>query len=341
MLKYLGKRLLLLVPTLFIILFINFIIVQFTPGGPVEQELSKLKNAMQSQHMAAQDISIDDRILKELHQKYGFDKPISERFWIMIKSYLRFDFGNSYLRNSSVKDLIIEKLPVSISLGLWSTLLTYLISIPLGVAKAVRNNSKFDMTTTLIVSFFYAFPTFVLGLGLIMIFGPSGVFPIFPGSGFMSYNFDQLSFPDKITDYIHHITLPVISIVLSTCASSVFLTKNCFAEELSKQYLMTAKAKGASSNQVLYGHVFRNAMIIIIASLPAALVGIFLTGSLLTEIIFSLDGLGKLSYESAINRDYPVVFGLLFVFTLTGLVANIISDILFTIVDPRINFDAK
>lgn len=335
--KYLLKRLLLLLPTLLAILFINFLVVQFTPGGPVERELARLRSTENS----LLNLDITDQVTAELTKKYGFDKPFGERFLIMVKNYATLDFGISFNRDIPVRDLIIEKLPISISLGLWSTILIYLISIPLGIRKAITNGSHFDMLSTIIISFLYAFPTFMLGLGLIMLFGANGIVPLFPSSGFTSYNFDDLSALDKLLDYAKHVTLPVMSIVLSSLASIILLTKNCFLEEISKQYTLTAKAKGATQERILYHHIFRNAMIVIIAGLPGALLGVFLTGSFLTEVIFSLDGIGKLSYESAIDRDYPVVFGLLFIYSIVGLLTNILSDLIFTLVDPRINFDRR
>ncbi|MNQ76820.1 Inner membrane ABC transporter permease protein YejB [compost metagenome] len=284
---------------------------------------------------------LDPELVKEIERMYGFDKPASERFWIMIKNYLHFDFGQSFFRDATVTELIIEKMPVSISLGLWSTLIMYLVSIPLGIAKAMRHGSTFDVWTSTAIIVGYAIPAFLFAILLIVLFAGGSYFDWFPLRGLTSNNFDELSLWGKIADYFWHLALPVTALVIGNFATLTLLTKNSFLDEIGKQYVVTARAKGLSENRVLYGHVFRNAMLIIIAGFPSAFIGLFFTGSLLIEVIFSLDGLGLMSFESAINRDYPVVFGTLFIFTLLGLIVKLIGDLTYTLVDPRIDFESR
>lgn len=352
---YILRRLLLIIPTLFGILLLNFVIIQAAPGGPVEQTIARLEGldaatggatgritggggevAVATGYRGAQ--GLDPDLIKEIEKMYGFDKPAGERFWIMVKNYATFDLGKSFYRDTNVTDLILEKMPVSISLGLWSTLLMYLISIPLGVTKAIRHNSKFDIWTSTVVIIGYAIPAFLFAILLIILFAGGSYFDWFPLRGIVSNNFESLSFFGKIVDYFWHLALPVTALVIGNFATLTFLTKNSFLDEISKQYVITARAKGLSERQVLYGHVFRNAMLIVIAGFPAAFMGMFFTGSLLIEVIFSLDGLGLLSFESAISRDYPVVFGTLFIFTLLGLLMKLIGDLCYCLVDPRIDF---
>lgn len=359
MLAYIFRRLLLIVPTLFGILLINFIIIQAAPGGPVEQMIAKLEGfdaaaggatgriagggaevaAAGNAYRGAQ--GLDPELIKEIERMYGFDKPASERFWIMIQNYLHFDFGQSFFRDATVIELIAEKMPVSISLGLWSTLIMYLVSIPLGIAKAMRHGSHFDVWTSTAIIVGYAIPAFLFAILLIVLFAGGSYFDWFPLRGLTSNNFDELSLWGKIADYFWHLALPVTALVIGNFATLTLLTKNSFLDEIGKQYVITARAKGLSERRVLYGHVFRNAMLIIIAGFPSAFIGIFFTGSLLIEVIFSLDGLGLLSFESAINRDYPVVFGTLFIFTLLGLIVKLIGDLTYTLVDPRIDFESR
>ncbi len=359
MLAYILRRLLLIIPTLFGILLINFIIIQAAPGGPVEQMIAKLEGfdaaaggatgrisgggsevaASSSSYRGAQ--GLDPELIKDIEKLYGFDKPAPERFWIMISNYLKLDFGESFFRDAKVTDLIIEKMPVSISLGLWSTLIMYLVSIPLGVAKAVRHGSAFDVWTSTAIVVGYAVPAFLFAILLIVVFAGGSYLDWFPLRGLTSNNFDELSTWGKIVDYFHHLALPITALVIGNFATLTLLTKNSFLDEINKQYVVTARAKGLSERGVLYGHVFRNAMLLIIAGFPAAFIGIFFTGSLLIEVIFSLDGLGLLSFEAAMNRDYPVVFGTLFIFTLLGLVVKLIGDLTYTLVDPRIDFASR
>lgn len=359
MLAYILRRLLLIVPTLLGILLINFVIIQAAPGGPVEQMIAKLEGfdaaaggatgriagggaevaAAGSSYRGAQ--GLDPELVKEIERMYGFDKPASERFWIMLKNYLHFDFGQSFFRDAKVTDLILEKMPVSISLGLWSTLIMYLVSIPLGIRKAIRHGSAFDVWTSTAIIVGYAIPAFLFAILLIVLFAGGSYFDWFPLRGLTSNNFDQLGLWGKIADYFWHLALPVTALVIGNFATLTLLTKNSFLDEIGKQYVVTARAKGLSESRVLYGHVFRNAMLIIIAGFPSAFIGIFFTGSLLIEVIFSLDGLGLMSFESAINRDYPVVFGTLFIFTLLGLLVKLIGDLTYTLVDPRIDFESR
>lgn len=359
MLAYILRRLLLIIPTLFGILLINFIIIQAAPGGPVEQMLAKLEGFDAAAGGATGRISgggsevavagsnyrgaqgLDPELVAEIEKMYGFDKPAPERFWIMLKNYLRLDFGESFFRDAKVTELIIEKMPVSISIGLWSTLIMYLVSIPLGIAKATRHGSAFDVWTSSAIIVGYAVPAFLFAILLIVLFAGGSYFDWFPLRGLTSNNFDALSLGGKILDYFWHLTLPVTALVIGNFATLTLLTKNCFLDEINKQYVITARAKGLSERRVLYGHVFRNAMLLIIAGFPSAFLGMFFSGSLLIEVIFSLDGLGLLSFESALNRDYPVVFGTLFIFTLLGLIVKLIGDITYTLVDPRIDFESR
>ncbi len=355
MLAYIFRRLLLIIPTLFGILLINFIIIQAAPGGPVEQMIAKLEgfdgatsriagggaevSVAGSNYRGAQ--GLDPDLVAEIERMYGFDKSAPERFWLMLKSYAQLDFGSSFFRDAEVIDLIIEKMPVSISLGLWSTLIMYLVSIPLGIAKATRHGSAFDVWTSSLIIVGYAIPAFLFAILLIVLFAGGSYWDWFPLRGLTSNNFEELSFTGKVLDYFWHLALPVTALVIGNFATLTLLTKNSFLDEINKQYVITARAKGLTNNRVLYGHVFRNAMLIIIAGFPAAFIGIFFTGSLLIEVIFSLDGLGLMSFEAAINRDYPVVFGTLFMFTLLGLVVKLIGDITYTLVDPRIDFESR
>lgn len=366
MLSYLFRRLLLIIPTLFGIMVINFIIIQAAPGGPVEQMLAKLRGAnvdatarltgggtemghafeqfgeshlSESKYRGAQ--GLDPEFIAKLEKMFGFDKPPLERFVMMMKNYTTFNFGDSYFKDRSVIGLIIEKLPVSISIGLWTTLLIYLISIPLGIRKAVLDGSPFDIWSSSVIIIGYAIPGFLFAILLIVLFAGGSFWSIFPLRGLVSDNWHELSWGWKILDYLWHMTLPIIALVISGFASLTFLTKNSFLEEINKQYVLTARAKGLTEHRVLFGHVFRNAMLIVIAGMPAALLHIFFAGSLLIEVIFSLDGLGLLGFESAINRDYPVVFGTLYVFTLIGLFLHILGDLTYTFVDPRIDFEKR
>ena len=358
MLAYIARRLLLIIPTLLGILLINFLIIQAAPGGPVEQTIARLEGfdaaaggatgriagggaeaASGSNYRGAQ--GLDPELVAEIERMYGFDKPAHERFWLMLTNYTQFDFGESFFRDAKVTDLILEKMPVSISLGLWSTLIMYLVSIPLGIAKATRHGSAFDVWTSSAIIVGYAIPAFLFAILLIVLFAGGSYFNWFPLRGLTSSNFDELSLLGKVADYFWHLALPVTALVIGNFATLTLLTKNSFLDEIGKQYVVTAKAKGLSPNRVLYGHVFRNAMLIIIAGFPAAFIGMFFTGSLLIEVIFSLDGLGLLSFESALNRDYPVVFGTLFLFTLLGLLVKLIGDLTYTLVDPRIDFESR
>ena len=367
MLHYILKRLFLIIPTLFGILAVNFLIIQAAPGGPVEKVIAQIKGndvsltqkftssgGEQSQSSQNNKINlsykdskyrgsqgIDPDLIKELEKQYGFDKPPLERFFEMVKNYLIFDFGESFYKDSSVIKLIIEKLPVSISLGLWTTLIVYIISIPLGIRKAVADGSKFDIYTSSLIIIGYAIPGFLFAIFLIVIFAGGSYLDIFPLRGLVSDNWDQLSILKKITDYFWHLVLPVLAMVIGGFASLTMLTKNSFLEEINKQYVVTARAKGLSENKVLYGHVFRNAMLIVISGFPSAFINILFTSSLLIEVIFSLDGLGLLGFEAALGRDYPVVFGSLYIFTLIGLILRLISDLTYVLIDPRIDFESR
>ena len=343
MFVYILKRLLLMIPTLFGVLLITFAVVQFVPGGPVEQYLAEAKTGTSGGGAESGGFSyrgaqgVDPKRIEQIKALYGFDKPPVERFWQMLRQFARFDLGKSFFQNRDVAQLIIEKLPVSISLGLWTFFISYLVAVPLGVAKAVRAGSRFDLITTLLVLVGYAIPGFVLGVVLLVVFG--GQLQWFPLRGLTSSTWDDMSWGARIVDYLWHIALPVTAMVLGSFAVTAILTKNAFLEEIRKQYVVTARAKGLGERQVLYKHVFRNALIPIITGFPAAFIGAFFTGSLLIETLFSLDGLGLLSYESVIRRDYPVVLGTLYLFTLIGLVTKLISDLCYVWVDPRVRFD--
>ncbi|WP_279359727.1 microcin C ABC transporter permease YejB [Methylobacterium indicum] len=366
MAAYILRRLLLMIPTILGIMLISFVIVQFAPGGPVERVLAQLQGqntAMSrvtggggdlagrggtsqagggesnSRYRGAQ--GLDPAFIKRLEQQYGFDKPAPERFVKMLWDYARFDFGKSYFRDVSVLQLIREKLPVSISLGLWMTLISYAISIPLGIRKAVRDGSPFDVWTSGVVIVGYAIPGFLFAILLIVLFAGGSFFQIFPLRGLTSEGWSHFPLWQKVTDYLWHITLPIIAMAIGAFATSTLLTKNSFLDEIRKQYVLTARMKGLSERQVLYGHVFRNAMLIVVAGFPGAFISAFFAGSLLIETIFSLDGLGLLSFESIVNRDYPVVFANLYIFSLLGLVVNLISDLTYSWIDPRIDFEAR
>jgi len=344
MLSYILKRLLLMIPTLLGVLLLTFVVIQFVPGGPVEQYLAEAKAgtgkgaAAESGGLSYRGAQgVDPKRIEQIKALYGFDKPAHERFLQMLGQFARFDLGKSFFQNKSVADLMWEKLPVSISLGLWTFFISYLIAVPLGVAKAVRAGSRFDFVTTLLVLLGYAIPGFVLGVALLVIFG--GQLQWFPLRGLTSSNWDELSWGARIVDYLWHIAMPVTAMVLGSFAVTTMLTKNAFLEEIRKQYVVTARAKGLDERQVLWGHVFRNALIPIITGFPVAFIGAFFTGSLLIETLFSLDGLGLLSYESVIRRDYPVVLGTLYFFTLIGLLTKLISDLSYVWIDPRVKFD--
>ncbi len=346
----------LMIPTLFGIMVINFVLVQFLPGGPIEQVLSQLdEESLATDRIAGGNFEAGGRedsgyqgarglpadFIEDLEKQFGFDKPPVERFFLMMGNYLRFDFGESYFRSISVVDLVLEKMPVSISLGLWSTLLSYLVSIPLGIRKAVRDGSRFDTWTSGAIIFAYAIPGFLFAILLLVLFAGGSYYQVFPLRGLTSDNFSELSLIGKVADYFWHITLPVVASTISAFATLTLLTKNSFLEEIRKQYVMTARAKGLTDARVLYGHIFRNAMLIIISGFPALFIGIFFSGSLIIEIVFSLDGLGRLGFEAAVNRDYPVLFATLYVFGLIGLLVNLLSDLTYVWVDPRIDFETR
>jgi len=349
---YSLRRLLLIVPTLFAILLVNFIIVQAAPGGPVEQAIARLQGigvgaAVGGGHVetiggeSRATRGLDPKLVADIERQYGFDKPAGERLWLMLKSYAQLDFGQSFFRGASVTELIWQKLPVTLSLGLWATLITYLVSIPLGIRKAVHNGSAFDVWSSVAIIIGYAMPGFLFALLLIIVFAGGSALDWFPVRGLVSDNFAELSPWGKVADYFWHLVLPVTALVIGGFATLTILTKNSFLNEISRLYVVTARAKGLSQRQVLYGHVFRNAMLLVVAGLPQALVTVFFGGSLLIEVIFSLDGLGRLSYEAAVSRDYPVVFGSLFIFTLFGLLIKLLGDLCYTLVDPRIDFTAR
>lgn len=347
MAAYILKRLLLMIPTLFGVMLVTFVVTQFVPGGPVEQLVSQIKGHQAVGEAAAGveglyrgATGLDEERLTELRALYGFDKPAYERFFGMLRNYAVFDLGDSYFHHQSVIGLVVSKLPVSISLGLWTFLITYLTCIPLGIAKAVRDGTPFDVMTSSLILVGYAIPGFVLGVTLLVLFGGGSFWDVFPLRGLVSDNWSELPWFSKITDYLWHMVLPVTASVVGSFAVMTMLTKNSFLEEIHKQYVLTARAKGLTENGVLYGHVFRNAIIPLITNFPAAFIGAFFAGSLLIETIFSLDGLGLLSYESVLKRDYPVVLGTLYLFTLLGLFAKLITDICYVIVDPRIQFEA-
>lgn len=342
--NYIAKRLLLMIPTLLGVMTLTFVIIQFVPGGPVEQMLYQLKGRGNLTEASGGNVQknneIDAQQLQEIRALYGFDKPPLARYWMMLKRFAVFDLGESYYHHKSVLELVKSKLPVSISLGLWTFFLTYLISIPLGIKKALRAGSRFDFLSSLVVLTGYAIPGFVLGVLLLVLFGGGSFWQLFPLRGLTSENWAQLSLIGKVLDYLWHLVLPITAYVIGSFAVVTILTKNTFLEEIGKQYVLTARAKGLSEKTVLWRHVFRNAMIPLVTGFPAAFVGAFFTGSLLLETLFSLDGLGLLSYESVIRRDYPVVLGTLYLFTLIGLVVRLISDLCYVLVDPRIQFSA-
>ena len=347
---YIVKRLLLIIPTLLVILLINFAVLQVAPGGPVEQAIQKAENFQgnitqannltgvhDSQYRGAQGLS--DEMLAQIRAQYGFDRSAPERFMQMLKDYLTLDFGISFFKDKPVGELILEKMPVTVSLGLWSTLLIYLISIPLGIRKARKHGLIFDRSTSLLLAVGYAVPAFVFGILLIIFFAGGSYFQWFPLQGLVSEQFSELSLLGKIQDYLWHMALPLLTMLLGGFASLTYLTKYSFLEELHKPYVVSARAKGLSESRILYGHVFRNAMLVVIAGLPEALVSIFLIGNVFIEIIFNLDGLGLLGFEAIQQRDYPVIFGTLFIFTLVGLLLRLVSDVLYQVIDPRISFD--
>ncbi len=346
MLIYVAKRLLLMIPTLVGILLVTFAIIQFVPGGPVEQLVQELRGRGQAGEVAATgDVyrgaqGVDPQKLEEIRKLYGFDRPAHERFVDMLWRYARFDLGTSYFHHKGVWQLIVEKMPVSISLGLWSFLITYAVSIPLGIAKAVRNGSRFDLLTSTAILVGYAIPGFVLGVALLVLFGGGSFLQLFPLRGLTSDDFAQLTPVGKVLDYFWHLAMPLLCLVVGSFAVTTMLTKNVFLEEIRKQYVLTARAKGLPERQVFYKHVFRNALIPLVTAFPAAFVGAFFAGSLLIETLFSLDGLGLLSYESVIRRDYPVVLGSLYVFSLIGLATKLVTDLCYVWVDPRVKFDA-
>lgn len=364
---YLTRRLLLIIPTLLAIMVINFIVIQIAPGGPVEQAISQLTGeggsitdrvtrsggeqlgpakgtsgmgqSSSSKYRGAQ--GLDPEFIKELEERFGFDKPLHIRFFDMMKNYATFDFGDSFFRDRKVVDLILDKMPVSISLGIWTTLLVYLISIPLGIKKAVMDGSRFDIWTSVLIVVGTAIPSFLFAVFLLVIFAGGSYLDWFPLAGLVAENWDTMSWPDRVVDYLWHLVLPVTAMTIGGFATLTMLTKNSFLDQINQQYVLTARAKGLTEKRVMYGHVFRNAMLIVIAGFPVAFVGILFTGSLLIEIIFSLDGLGLLGFEAAFNRDYPVMFGTLFFFSLLGLVMNLVGDITYMIIDPRIDFEAR
>ena len=365
MFSYIFRRLMLMVPTLLGIMVLNFIIIQAAPGGPVEQMLSQIQgtasnatdrisgNVSDTSSRVQTDTSgggagtyrgargLPRELIERIEKMYGFDKPMHERFFLMMKNYLVFDFGESFFRNRRVVDLVIDKMPVSISLGLWTTLLVYLICIPLGIRKAIRDGSRFDVTSSTVLIVLNAIPAFLFAILLVVLFAGGSFFHWFPLRGLTSDGAANWSLPARIADYLWHMVLPTVAMVAGGFASLTMLAKNCFLEEIGKQYTLTARAKGAGERRVLYGHVFRNAMLLVVAGFPQAFIGILFTSALLVEIIFSLDGLGLLGFQSAIQRDYPVMFGTLYIFTLLGLLMQIVGDMLYTVVDPRIDFEAR
>ncbi|MGE0279557.1 MAG: microcin C ABC transporter permease YejB [Rhizobiaceae bacterium] len=361
MASYILRRILLMIPTLFGIMAVSFLVIQFAPGGPVEQVIARITGQQGGDAIsgggggdagAGMDAGaesykyrgsqgLDPEFIKKLEVQFGFDKPPLERFGLMLWNYARFDFGDSYFRDISVLELILEKMPVSITIGLWITLISYLISIPLGIRKAVKDGSSFDVWTSGVVIVAYAIPGFLFGIMLMVLFAGGSFFDWFPLRGLTSDNWEQLSWPARILDYLWHITLPLTAMVLSAFATTTLLTKNSFLDEIKKQYVVTARAKGLSERKILYGHVFRNAMLIVIAGFPGAFIAAFFSGSLLIENIFSLDGLGLLGWRSVLDRDYPVVFATLYIFSLLGLVVSLISDLTYTWIDPRIDFEKR
>ncbi len=347
MFSYILRRLLLMIPTLIGVLLLTFVVIQFVPGGPVEQLISQIQGhgaggeaGGTTSALYRGDSGLDKEKLDKLKEIYGFDKPAYQRFFEMLANFAVFDLGESYIYQQSVTELIVSKLPVSITLGVWTFLITYLVCIPLGISKAVRDGSTFDVVSSTIILIGYAIPGFVLGITLIVFLGGGSFWDVFPLKDIVSDNWSELPWYQQILDYLWHITLPLISLVIGSLAIMTMLTKNSFLEEIRKQYVLTARAKGLSENKVLYKHVFRNAMIPLVTSFPAAFIGAFFTGSLLIETIFSLDGLGLLGFESVVKRDYPVVMGSLYFFTLLGLFAKLLTDILYVVVDPRIQFES-
>ncbi len=365
MISYILRRLLLIIPTLWAIITVNFIVVQIAPGGPVDQMIAEMQgfgganmdrisgsasdmgigvqstaqSGNQNQYRGSQ--GLDPEVIAEIEKQFGFDKPLLIRYGEMLKNYITFDLGNSLFKGNSVLGLIKERLPVSISLGIWTTLIIYLVSIPLGVRKAVKNGTRFDFWTSTAVVIGNAIPSFLFAILLVVLFAGGSFFKIFPLRGLVSVNFAELSFGGKILDYLKHMALPVIAMVTGGFATLTMLTKNSFLDEIHKQYILTARAKGLSEKKILFKHVFRNAMLIVISGFPAALIAMLFTSSLLIEVIFSLEGIGLLSYEAAMQRDYPVIFGTLYLFTLLSLVLSLVTDIVYTIVDPRIDFEAR
>ena len=370
MLAYIIRRLLLIVPTLLGIMVVNFFVIQAAPGGPVEQLISQItgegvditervtrsgggetdvgaptsaaaggESSIASKYRGAQ--GLDPEFIKEIERLYGFDKPPVERFLMMLGNYIMFDFGESFFRDEQVVDLVIDKMPVSISLGIWTTLLVYLISVPLGIVKAVRDGSRFDIWTSGVVIVGFAIPNFLFAVLLLVVFAGGSYLDWFPLSGLVSGNWSELSWPEKILDYFWHMALPILAMVIGGFAGLTMLTKNSFLDQINQQYVVTARAKGLTERRVLYGHVFRNAMLIVIAGFPSAFIGILFTGALLIEIIFSLDGLGLLGFEAAFNRDFPVMFAALYFFSLLGLLMNLVGDLMYTVVDPRIDFESR
>ena len=365
MFAYIFRRLMLMVPTLLGIMVLNFIIIQAAPGGPVEQMLSQIQgtasnatdrisgNVSDTSSRVQTDTSgggagtyrgargLPRELIERIEKMYGFDKPMHERFFLMMKNYLVFDFGESFFLNRRVVDLVLEKMPVSISLGLWTTLLVYLVSIPLGIGKAVRDGSRFDLSTSSTLVVLNAIPGFLFALLLVVLLAGGSYVKWFPLRGLVSENWAQLGLVDKVLDYFWHMALPITAMTIGGFTTLTFLTKNSFLEEINKQYVLTARAKGLVERRVLYGHVFRNAMLIPISGMPAAFIGVLFTGSMLIEVIFSLDGIGLLGFEAALNRDYPVMFGTLYFFGLLGLLIGLLGDVLYTIIDPRIDFEAR
>ena len=355
---YIARRILLMIPTLFAIMVVNFVIVQAAPGGPVEQMIAKIKGTEVSatarvtggggeirstgENNAYRGArGLDPAFIKQLEKQYGFDKPPVERFLLMMKNYATFNLGNSFFQDRSVISLILSRLPVSISIGLWTTLITYLVSIPLGIRKAVRDGSKFDVWTSAVIIVGYAVPSFLFAVLLIVLFAGGSYWSIFPLRGLVSDNWWALDGPHRILDYFWHIALPITALIIGSFATLTMLTKNSFLDEVGKHYVLTARAKGLTERRVLYGHVFRNAMLLVVAGFPSAFIGILFTGSLLIEVIFSLNGLGLLGFDAALNRDYPIMFGTLYIFTLIGLVLKLISDLTYMLIDPRIDFERR
>ncbi|MDR9827047.1 microcin C ABC transporter permease YejB [Vibrio sp. FNV 38] len=362
MAAYIFRRLILVIPTLWAIITINFFIIQIAPGGPVEQAIAQLEGhssgimerfsggGSEVDLPSGQDTSaagykgsrgLDPEVVEEIRKQFGFDKPILERYWDMLKNYATFNFGESLFKGGNVIDLIVERLPVSISLGLWSTLIIYVVSIPLGIMKAIHHGSRFDVWSSAVVIVGYAIPGFLFAIILIIFFASGNYFSWFPLRGLVSDNFEQMTMLQQVGDYFWHLTLPTLAMVIGGFATLTMLTKNSFLDEINKQYVVTARAKGLDNGKILYRHVFRNAMLIIIAGFPSAFISIFFTGSMLIEVMFSLEGIGLLGFESTIQRDYPVVFSSLYIMTLLGLILSIVSDLTYTWVDPRIDFEAR